>query len=156
MNITNAVCSVHVSESAALRMKETHLICQWALMVNPMQTNLPHAFVFKLTSQTRPFLWSRRAFVRRQEAASDPPSESQCIRRAGTLSFHAVTIKHASSTRNNSSVSRSHSIPLETLNKGQLQTCCKLWAACIWELSDDSSGFKHIRSWGGMEILLFV
>lgn len=28
MNITNAVCSVHVSESAALRMKETHLICQ--------------------------------------------------------------------------------------------------------------------------------
>lgn len=59
--------------------------------------------------------------------ASEPPSESQCIRRVGTLLFHAVTIKHAPSTCNNSALSHSRSFPPDALHKGQLQTCCKLW-----------------------------
>lgn len=128
-----------------------------SFFINPRKKILPpHAFIFKLTSQTVPFLWSRRVFVQRREAASDPPSWSQCIRRVGTLLFHAVTIKHAPSACNNSAVSHSHSIPPETLNERQLQTCYKLRRCAFGSCQMTQAVLNTFRAEGSCEILLFV
>lgn len=127
MIITNAVWSVHISKRIAAHMKQTLLICLRSLMVNLMQTTfLVHLFLNWHPKPYHSFGHAGPLFSGEKQHQIHP-LESQCIRRVGTLLFHAVTIKHAPSTCNNSALSRSHSIPPETLNKGQLQTCCKLW-----------------------------
>lgn len=100
-----------------------------SLMVNLILTTL-NCFNFffksnyKLPNYTHFFVYVRPLFTSKKQHQIHPPS--QFIRRVGTLLFHAVAIKHAPCTCNNAALSRSPSIPTETLHKEQLQTSFKL------------------------------
>lgn len=99
--------------------KNTPLIILRSLMAHPMETFL--VFFFSLNWHPKPchsFGQGGPLFSGEKQHQIHPLSPSAPCEWG--LSFHAVTIKHAPSTCNNSA--QSH-----RLNKGQLQTCCKLW-----------------------------
>lgn len=81
----------------------------------------------KLTSPNR--LWSGGAFVQRRGAASDPPSGSQCNKTSGDSLMSCGNYKTCARVLATilPCAAAAAFPPPETLNKGQLQTCCKLW-----------------------------
>lgn len=129
-----------------------------------------------MTSLTAPFLWSPQNFDQLGEAASDPPSESQCIRQVGNL----VSCGNHKTCPKYLQLSRSHNLPtpLKTFSLLSLQLVpsvlspshlCFLFyhifhcnAALLqiintqmWELSCDLSQLQNPKEFSNI-ILLFV